>query len=91
MATYEEVATLASVLNEQLETEIQPDSLVHILEKYFEDEYTFFPDVPISEITEHVHHLIIMADALIGMQDGDSIEELEKLADMTAEILGVEA
>lgn len=90
MATYEEVAELASDLNQQLGTTIQPDSLVYLIESYVEDEETPFTEVPIREIAEQVHILLILADAFVVAQDGDSIEEIEAVISDTAEVLGVE-
>ena len=90
MATYEEVAELASDLNQQLGTTIQPDSLVYLIESYVEDEETLFTEVPIGEIGETIRNLILIADAFVAAQDGDSIEEIEAVLSDTAEVLGVE-
>jgi hypothetical protein len=90
MATYEEVATLASDINQKLGTTIQPDSLVFLIESYIEEEDVPFTDIPISEIEEQVLGLLLVADAFVAAQDGDSIEEIEAILEDTAEVLGVE-
>ena len=89
MATYEEVAELASDLNQKLGSTILPDSLVYLIEEYLEDEETPFTEVPIAEIAEQVHCLLILADAFVAAQDGDSIEEIEAVCSDTAEVLGL--
>jgi hypothetical protein len=89
MATYEEIAELASDINQKLNTTIQPDSLVYLIEQFIEDEDTPFTEVPIGEIAEQVHGLILMADAVLIAQDGDDIETIEAETAATAEALGV--
>ena len=89
MATYEEVAELASDLNQKLGSTILPDSLVFLIEEYIEDEETPFTEVPIAEIAEQVHILLLLADAFVAAQDGDSIEEIEAVCSDTAEVLGL--
>lgn len=90
MATYEEVATLASDLNQKLGTTILPDTLVHLIETFIESEDTPFTEVPISEISEQVNELLILTDAFVAAQDGDTIEAVEAIVADTAEVLGVE-
>jgi hypothetical protein len=87
MASYEEIATLASDINTRLDTTIQPDTLVYLIETFIEDEDTPFTEVPISEITEQVHCLILLADAFLIAQDGEDIETLEDEVAVTAEAL----
>jgi hypothetical protein len=89
MATYEEIAELASDINQKLNTTIQPDSLVYLIEQFIEDEETPFTEVPIQEITEQVHSLIYVADAFLIAQDGEDIETIEQECAITAEALGV--
>jgi len=89
MATYEEIAELASDINQKLDTKIQPDSLVYLIERFIEDAETPFTEVPIGEIAEQVHGLILMADAVLITQDGDDIETIETETAATAEALGV--
>ena len=89
MATYEEIAELASDINTKLDTKIQPDTLVYLIETYIEDEETPLTEVPISEITEQVHGFILLADAFLIAQDGEDIETLEDEVAETAEALGV--
>jgi hypothetical protein len=89
MATYEEIAELASDINQKLDTKIQPDSLVYLIEQFIEDEDTPFTEVPIGEIAEQVHGLILMADAVLIAQDGDDIETIEAETAAAAEALGV--
>lgn len=88
MATYEEIATLASDINEALETKIQPDTLVHIIENHIIEH---FPEVPISELKEAVHKALLLSDSLVIAQDGEDIETLEAEVAVTAESLGVAA
>jgi hypothetical protein len=90
MATYEEIAELASDINQKLDTKIQPDSLVFLIERFIEDEDTPFTEVPIGEIAEQVHGLIYVADAFLIAQDGEDIETIEAEAKLTADALGLE-
>jgi len=90
MATYEEIAELASDINTKLGTKIQPDTLVYLIETFIEDEETPFTEVPIGEITEQVHGYILLTDAFLIAQDGEDIETLEDEVAQTAEALGVE-
>jgi hypothetical protein len=87
MASYEEIATLASDINTRLDTTIQPDTLVYLIKTFVDDEETPFTEVPISEITEQVHYLLLLADAFLIAQDGDDIETLEDEVAVTAEAL----
>lgn len=89
MATFEEIAELASDINTRLNTTIQPDTLVYLIETFIEDEDTPFTEVPIGEITEQVHALLLLADAVLIAQDGEDIETIEREVDATAEKLGV--
>ena len=89
MASYEEIATLASDINTRLDTTIQPDTLVYLIETFIEDEDTPFTEVPIGEITEHVHTLLLLADAVVLAQDGEVSEIIRLELDDTAEKLGV--
>lgn len=90
MATYEEVAELASDINQKLNTQIQPDTLVYLIEQFIEDEETPFTEVPIGEIAEQVYGLIVVADAVLIAQDGDDVEIIESEITATAEALGLE-
>jgi hypothetical protein len=90
MATYEEIAELASDINSKLSVKIQPDTLVYLIENFIEDEETPFTEVPIGEITEQVHGLILQADAFLLAQDGEDVEALEDELAQTAEALEVE-
>jgi hypothetical protein len=87
MATFEEIAELASDINTKLDTKIQPETLVYLIETFIEDEETPFTEVPIGEITEQVHGLILLADAFLIAQDGEDIEALEDEVAQTAESL----
>ena len=87
MATFEEIAELASDINTKLDTKIQPETLVYLIETFIEDEETPFTEVPISEITEQVHGLILLADAFLIAQDGEDVETLEDEVAVTAEAL----
>lgn len=91
MATFEEIAELASDINTKLDTKIQPETLVYLIETFIEDEETPFTEVPISEITEQVHGLILLADAFLIAQDGEDVETLEDEVAVTAEALEAEA
>ena len=90
MATFEEIAELASDINTKLDTKLQPETLVYLIETFVEDEGTPFTEVPISEITEQVHDLILLADAFLLAQDGEDVETLEDEVAVTAEALGLE-
>jgi hypothetical protein len=87
MASFEEIAELASDINTKLDTKIQPETLVYLIETFIEDEETPFTEVPISEITEQVHGLILLADAFLIAQDGEDVETLEDEVAVTAEAL----
>ena len=87
MASYEEIAELASDINSKLNTTIQPDTLVYLIETFIEDEGTPFTEVPITELAEQVHGLILLADAFLIAQDGEDIETLEDEVAVTAEKL----
>jgi hypothetical protein len=87
MASFEEIAELASDINTKLDTKIQPETLVYLIETFIEDEETPFTEVPIGEITEQVHGLILLADAFLIAQDGEDIETLEDEVAVTAEAL----
>jgi hypothetical protein len=87
MATFEEIAKLASDINTKLDTKLQPETLVYLIETFVEDEETPFTEVPISEITEQVHGLILLADAFLIAQDGEDVETLEDEVAVTAEAL----
>jgi len=87
MASYEEIAELASDINTALDTSIQPDTLVHIIETYLVED---FPDVPIEEVKEQVFNALLLSDALVIAQDGEDIETLEAEVAVSAEALGVE-
>ena len=89
MATFEEVAELASDINTRINTQFQPDTLVHLIESFIEDEETPFTEVPIGEIAEQVHGLILLSDAFLIAEDGADIEGLEFEVAATAEALGV--
>jgi uncharacterized protein YheU (UPF0270 family) len=89
MASYKEIATLASDINTRLDTTIQPDTLVYLIETFIEDEDTPFTEVPIGEITEQVHSLLLLADAVLIAQDGEDIETIEREVAVTAKFLGV--
>jgi hypothetical protein len=91
MASFEEIAELASDINTKLDTKIQPETLVYLIETFVEDEETPFTEVPISEITEQVHGLILLADAFLIAQDGEDVETLEDEVAVTAEALEAEA
>lgn len=90
MATYEEVAELASDINQKLNSQIQPDTLVYLIEQFIEDEATPFTEVPIQEIAEQIHALIYVADAFLIAQDGEDIETIETEIKATADALGLE-
>ena len=90
MATFEEVAELASDINQKLATSIEPDSLVFLIEEYIEDEETQFSEIPIGEIAEQVHLLLLLADAFVAAQDGETVEGIEELVQDTATCLGLE-
>ena len=87
MATFEEIAELASDINTKLDIKLQPETLVYLIETFVEDEETPFTEVPISEITEQVHGLILLADAFLIAQDGEDVETLEDEVAVTAEAL----
>jgi hypothetical protein len=87
MASYEEIAELASDINTALGTTINPDALEHIIEIHLVED---FPDVPIQEVKEQVFNAILLSDALVAAQDGESIETIEAETAQTAEKLGVE-
>jgi hypothetical protein len=87
MASYEEIAELASDINSKLNTTIQPDTLVYLIETFIEDEEAPFTEVSIGELTEQVHGLLLMADAVLIAQDGEDIETLEDEVAVTAEKL----
>jgi hypothetical protein len=87
MASFEEIAELASDINTKLDTKIQSETLVYLIETFIEDEETPFTEVPIGEITEQVHGLILLADAFLIAQDGEDIETLEDEVAQTAESL----
>jgi hypothetical protein len=87
MATFEEIAELASDINTKLDTKIQPETLVYLIETFIEDEETPFTEVPIGEITEQVHGLILLADAFLIAQDGEDVETIEDEVAQTAESL----
>jgi hypothetical protein len=89
MASYEDLATLASDINTRLNTTLQPDTLVYLIETFIEDEDTPFTEVPIGEITEQVYYLLLTADAVLIAQDGEDIETIEREVGDTAEKLGV--
>ena len=89
MASYEEIATLASNINTRLNTTIQPDTLVYLIDICILDEDTPFTEVPIGEITEQVYDLLLTADAVLIAQDGEDIETIEREVGDTAEKLGV--
>ena len=91
MATYEEIAELASDINTKLNTKLQPDTLVCLIETFIEDEETPFTEVPIGEIAEQVHNYILLADAFLIAQDGEDVETLENEVAQTAEALGTQA
>jgi hypothetical protein len=88
MASYEEIAELASDINTALGTTIDPDSLEHIIETHLVAD---LPDVPIQEVKEQVFDAILLSDALVAAQDGESIETIKSETAQTAEKLGVEA
>jgi len=90
MATYEEIAELASDINSKLDVKLQPDTLVYLIENFIEDEETPFTEVPIGEIAEQVHDCILLADAFLIAQDGENVETLEDEVGATAELLEVE-
>lgn len=87
MASYEEIAELASDINTALGTTIDPDSLEHIIETHLVAD---LPDVPIQEVREHVFNAIIISDALMAAGDGENIETIKAETAQTAERLGVE-
>jgi len=87
MASYEEIAELASDINTALGTTINPDALEHIIEIHLVED---FPDVPIQEVREQVFNAILLSDALVAAQDGENIETIEAETAQTAEKLGVE-
>jgi hypothetical protein len=87
MASFEEIAELASDINTALNTTLQPDTLVHLIENYLVED---FPDVPIKEVKEEVFNALLLSDALVFAQDGDDIETIEAEVALTAEALGVE-
>jgi hypothetical protein len=89
MATYEEIAELASDINTKLDTRIRPETLVYLIETYIEDEETPFTEIPIGEIAEKVHGGILLADAFLIAQDGEDLATLEDEVALTAENLGV--
>jgi hypothetical protein len=87
MASFEEIASLASEINTALGTTINPDALEYIIEIHLVED---FPDVSIQEVREQVFNAILLSDALVAAQDGVSIETIEAEASQTAEELGVE-
>jgi hypothetical protein len=91
MASYEEIATLASDINTKLRTKLQPDTLVYLIETFIKDEETPVTEISIGELTEQVHGLLLMADAVLIAQDGEDIETLEDEVAVTAEALEAKA
>ena len=89
MASYEEIAELASDINDKLNTKIQPDTLVYLIETFIEEEDVPFTEVPIGEIADQVIGSILLADAFLVAQDGDDIETLRSAVTALAEDLGV--
>ena len=89
MASYEEIAELASDINDKLNTKIQPDTLVYLIETFIEEEDVPFTEVPIGEIADQVIGSILLADAFQVAQDGDDIETLRSAVTALAEDLGV--
>lgn len=87
MATFEEVAELASDLNQRLGTSFLPDSLVYLIESFIGDDETDPFEIPISEITEHLVGLICLSDAFVAAQDGEDIEGIEELVQDTINLL----
>jgi hypothetical protein len=90
MATYEEVAELASDINTRLNTQIQPDTLVYLIETFIEDDETPFTEVSIDELEDQVFGLVLLSDAFLIAQDGESIETIEEETKATATALGYE-
>lgn len=88
MATYEEIATLASDINEAIQTKIQPDTLVYVIETFLVEEAG---EVPIEEVREQVYNALLLSDSLVIAQDGEDIETLKAEVAVTAEFLGLEA
>lgn len=77
MATFEEIAELASDINQKLYTNIRPDSLVYLIEEFIEDDEKPFTEIPIWQIAEQVKMIILMADAFLIAQDGEDVETIE--------------
>ena len=90
MASYEEIAKLASDINTKLNITLQPDTLVYLIESFIEDEETPFTEISIGELTEQVHGLLLTAETILIAQDGADIETLEDEVAYTAQALGVE-
>jgi hypothetical protein len=90
MATYEEIASLASDINSKINTELDPDSLAFLIETYIVDDEVDLSEVSIEEITETFLGLLLLSDAFLCAQDGESIEVIEAEQAATAEALGIE-
>ena len=73
MASYEEIAKLASDINTKLNITLQPDTLVYLIESFIEDEETPFTEISIGELTEQVHGLLLTAETILIAQDGADI------------------
>jgi hypothetical protein len=90
MATYEEIATLASDINSKIKTSLDPDSLAFLIETYVVDDEVDLSEVSIEEITETFLGLLLLSDAFLCAQDGEPIEVIEAEQAATAEALGIE-
>jgi hypothetical protein len=83
MATYEEVAELASELNLKLNSKFTADNLLHLI-----NTYTIDPDFyEIDHIAEDIVELIMMSDAFVAAQEGDDVETIVELVGETESIL----
>jgi uncharacterized protein YheU (UPF0270 family) len=81
MARYEEIAELASDINTKLDTKLQPDTLVYLLESFLVDDETPVAEISIGELTEHVYDLLHLGDAVILALDGESLQYIEEAQD----------
>jgi hypothetical protein len=79
MAIYEEIAELASDINQQIDSYLDPDTLVYLIESFIEDEIPF-TELSIGEIAEAVFSLILVSEAFHSGLNGLFLEEIEEEA-----------
>ena len=80
MATSEEIAKLVSDINTKLSKELQPDTLVYLLESFLVDDETPVAEISVGELTEQAYDLLRLGDAVILALDGESIRYIEENA-----------